>query len=176
MIILRKIQTIAPSTAECVGIAEELLGTIDSNNQIFNTQNDYESGTVSVLYNGQALHAPDDFTEDGGTQITFIYIAPRPDDVLRVSYKYASCSGTLSSAEKGKQNIANGVDQQFISFSSVFSSTNYVLTTNLTNIVDSTPSVFPYIVGSKSTNGFTVYFQGEIDSSNYVLEWIAMEL
>ncbi len=176
MIILRKIQTIAPSTTECVGIAEELIGTIDNNNQIFNTQNEYESGTVSVLYNGQALHAPGDFTEDGGTQITFIYITPRLDDVLRVSYKYLSCSGTLFSAEKGKQTISNGVDQQFITFSNTFSSTNYVLTTNLTNTVDSIPSVYPYIVGSKATNGFTVYFQGEIDSSNYVLEWIAMEL
>ena len=176
MIILRKISPGGSSAGECIGLAEELIGTSDGNNQIFNTQYEYESGTVSVLYNGQALHAPDDFTETGVNQITFIYIKPRPDDVLRVSYKYLGCGGVPPSTDKGKQTITDGVDQQAFTFSNSFSDTNYVLTTSLSNVTDSSPCVFPYIVGNKSTSGFTIYFQGEIDSSNYVLEWIAMEL
>jgi len=177
MIILRR--TSSQQISECIGLGEDLIGTVDGSNQVFNTQYEYISGTVVVFFNGQALYAPGDFTETGPTEITFNYIKPGEtgfDDVLKVAYKYADCSGAASITAKGKTAITNGVDFQVIPLNITFPNTNYVLTTNLTNTVDASPSVFPYIVGPKTTSTFTVYFQGDIDSGNYVLEWIAMAL
>jgi len=178
MIILRKISS-PQQLSECIGLGEDLLGTVDGNNQVFNTQSEYVSGTVVVFYNGQALYAGHDFEETGATEITFTYIKPGStgfDDVLKVAYKYADCSGTASITDKGKESIDSGVDFQVIPLNVSFPNTNYVLTTDLTNTVDATPSVFPYIIGAKTTTTFTVFFQGNIDSGNYVLEWIAMAL
>ena len=36
---------------------------------------------------------------------------------------------------------------------------------------DGNPSVYSSVVGSKTVNGFTVFFSGEIDTGNYILEW-----
>ena len=176
MIILRRIATQTVSGDKCYEIAGTLSGTQDGVNQVFTTEYDYEPGSISVLYNGQALHSPDDFTESGDNEITFIYLKPYSDTVLRANYERSECEGADSGSKRGRQNISNGVEQVSVTFSEAFSSTNYVVTTNLVNTNDSYPSVFPYIIGTKTPGGFTVYFQGEIDSSNYVLEWIAMEL
>jgi len=175
MIILRRIATSVPG-GKCYEIAGTLSGTQDNSNQVFTTEYDYEPGSISVLYNGQALHSPDDFTESGDNEITFIYLKPYPETVLRANYERKECEAADGGSKKGKQGVTNGQDQVSVTFSEAFSSTNYVVTTNLVNTVDSNPCVFPYIIGTKTASGFTVYFQGEIDSSNYVLEWIAMEL
>jgi hypothetical protein len=66
MIVLRKRRTTGGSTTvlgRCVGIAETLSGTLDGSNRIFYTTSDYESGSISVFYNGHALHSPYDFIE-----------------------------------------------------------------------------------------------------------------
>lgn len=181
MIILRKISQ--QQLSECIGLGEDLL-TVSGSNQLFNTQNEYVSGTVTVFYNGQALYAPHDFIEIPPTGIQFTYITPNlipgfeDEDVLKVAYKYADCSGLSSSAttKKGKAVIGNGNDSVSVNFGEAFSNTNYIVTTNLVNGVDSQPNVYPYIVGPKTTSGFTVYFQDTIDSNNYYLEWIAMAL
>ena len=177
MIILRRIAPRTVSSDKCYEIAGTLSGTQDNSNQVFYTEHDYESGSISVLYNGQALHSPDDFIESGDNEVTFIYLKPYPETVLRVNYERKECESSDSSgSKKGRQSISNGVEQVSVTFGEAFSSTNYVVTTNLVNTADLDPCVFPYITGTKTPSGFTVYFQGEIDSNNYVLEWIAMEL
>jgi len=70
-----------------IRLAETLIGTQDSNNQVFETPTKYKSSRISVLYNGQALHSPEDFIESGDAEVTFIYIKPHVDDVLRVTYE-----------------------------------------------------------------------------------------
>jgi len=178
MIILRKISS-QQQLSECIGLGEDLIGVVDGNNQVFNTQSEYVSGTVVVFYNGQALYADHDFTETGPDEITFTYIKPGEtgfDDVLKVAYKYSDCSGVSSTTQKGKAVIGTGNDSVLINFGEAFSNTNYIVTTNLVNGVDSQPNVYPYIVGPKTTSGFTVYFQDTIDSNNYYLEWIAIAL
>jgi len=180
MIILRRIAPQTVSSNKCYEIAGTLSGTTSSTNQVFYTEYDYVSGSISILYNGQALHSPEDFTETGPNEITFNYITPYmygPDEViLRANYERKECESSSSGSKKGRQSISNGAEQVSVTFSEAFSSTNYVVATNLVNILDSDPCVFPYITGNKTPSGFTIYFQGEIDSNNYVLEWIAMEL
>lgn len=88
MIILRRGQKVK---TKCVGIAELLIGAMNGNNQVFNTNFEYKSGSISVLYNGQALHSPEDFTESGTDELTFIYIKPISEEILRVSYEYIVC-------------------------------------------------------------------------------------
>lgn len=70
-----------------IRLAEALSGIKDNNNQVFVTPNKYKSNRISVLYNGQALHSPEDFIESGDAEVTFLYIKPHVDDVLRVTYE-----------------------------------------------------------------------------------------
>lgn len=82
MIILRKI-----SQQTNIRVAEELSGAMNGINKTFTTLNNYRSGRISVLYNGQDLHSLDDFIESGNDEVTFIYVSPLVDDVLRVTYE-----------------------------------------------------------------------------------------
>ncbi len=95
MIILKKqalqAATIVTTTGRCIGVAETVSGTIDGSNQVFYTTYDYEPGAISLLYNGQALHSPDDFLETGPNEITLTYLTPETDDVLRATYGYDEC-------------------------------------------------------------------------------------
>lgn len=82
MIILRRI-----SPKEDIRVAENLTGVMNGINKTFNTFATYKPGRISVLYNGQDLHSLEDFTESGDDEITLIYISPRTDDMLRVTYE-----------------------------------------------------------------------------------------
>lgn len=88
MIILRRKST---TKTKCVGVAESLIGAMDESNQVFNTNFEYKQGNISVLYNGQALHSPNDFVESGPDEITLIYIKPGAEEVLKVTYEYLDC-------------------------------------------------------------------------------------
>jgi hypothetical protein len=74
----------------------------------------------------------------------------------------------------GRQSISNGASQVTVNFSDV-GSTNYTVATTLENIVDSPPSIYAYIVSSKTSSGFVVTLMGDTDSSNYVLNWSVIE-
>lgn len=82
MIILRKI-----IPQKDIRISESMIGVMDGINKVFNTPDNYKSGRISVLYNGQNLHGSDDFIESGDSEITLIYVSPYIDDVLRVTYE-----------------------------------------------------------------------------------------
>ena len=92
MIVLKKRRTIEDSIittrGKCVGIAETLSGTLDNSNQVYYTTNDYESGSITVMWNGQSLHSPYDFIESGSNEITFTEISPYAGDKLRANYEY----------------------------------------------------------------------------------------
>jgi len=73
--------------------------------------------------------------------------------------------------EHGRQAISNGSSQVTVTFSTALSNTNYTVNVSLENTTDSPPSIYAFIVSSKTTTGFTVTFMGDIDSANYVLNW-----
>ena len=253
MIILRKIDT---DSGQLCGImlSDDLIGVRDEDNQVFTVSNEYNAGRIEILYNGQVLTSPTDFTETGPQEITFVYLKPGEDTVLKANYEMGDCGGTggieftdlrdtpfsYSSAsgklvavkddetglefidyvpssgtgvnefiqlvdtpadysgfenyfvkvnaagnglvfeppaggitQEGLENISDNVSSTTITFPNTFSSTDYVLTLSLANTLDANPSVYPTLITDKTTTGFTVDFSGEIDSSNYHLNWRA---
>jgi len=252
MIILRKIDT---DTGQLCGVmlSDTLVGVRDRDNQVFTVSNEYNTGRIQIIYNGQVLVSPIDFTETGAQEITFVYLKPEADAVLSANYEMGDCTGsdidftdlndtpfnyssdggklvavkgdetglefidyTPSSGtdtnefiqlidtpttysgfenyfvkvndtgdglvfeppaggitQEGLNNIPNDVSSTAITFPNAFSSTDYVLTVSLANSVDVNPSVYPILITDKTTTGFTVDFSGEIDSSNYYLNWRA---
>jgi len=84
MIVLRRI---VPIDGANIAVARELSGTVNGANKVFTTPHNYKSGRISIQYNGQSLHSPDDFLETGSNQITLISVAPRIDDILRATYE-----------------------------------------------------------------------------------------
>jgi hypothetical protein len=87
--------------------------------------------------------------------------------------EFTTISG-LEEEKHGIEPVSNGLDSVSVTFSgTAFPSSNYTVTFGLENVDDSPPSVYATLVTAKSTTGFTVLFSGDMDSSNYKLNWIA---
>ena len=69
-------------------------------------------------------------------------------------------------------NLSSGDSTAAIVFDEPQPDINYAINLSLVNSGDNPPSIYSYIVTSKLVTGFTVLFSGEIDSDNYILEWI----
>ena len=84
-------------------------------------------------------------------------------------------SGSFTDTNRrfGQELVINGVTSQAVVFATPFIDDSYTLVATLTNELDSPPSIYSTIQGVKTAAGFTTYFSGVIDSSNFVLEWIA---
>ncbi len=54
----------------------------------------------------------------------------------------------------------------------IIDDTSYTVAVSLSNTVDANPSLYNYSVIERTSSYFTVQFSGDIDSSNYYLEWI----
>lgn len=73
-----------------VSVYRDLLGSKNGSNKIFNTPENYVSGEITVLYNGQSLKRDHDFLETGNNEITMIYVAPYDDENIGATYKIAN--------------------------------------------------------------------------------------
>ena len=174
MIVLRKLAQPVETEIFKNGtiVADTLSGTKNNSNQTYYTTYDYKPDRIDLHYNGQALHAPEDFTQGpAGNQINLIYIEPYSNDVLRATYELAASD--IDSSMRNRTPIPYGVSSHTILFSSPFDDTNYNINSDLIT-TDGHPSIYSYVIAGKTVNGFTIYFSGEIDSSNYVLEWLAL--
>ncbi len=168
MIILRKI---APAQADTgVIVADTISGTIDGSNKVFYTTYRFKPNRIDLHYNGQALHSPDDFTQTGDNEITLIYVAPEPGELLRATYELHGTDYADAVSIKGFVAIPLGAVSQLVTFPTSQSDTSYNVNTELVTS-DVNPSVYSSVVGNKTVNGFTLFFSGEIDTTNYVLEW-----
>ena len=67
-------------------IKEEATGTRDGINKTFTSSNNFKDGSLVVLYNGQDMTLDIDFVVLGSNSFSFVYIAPKPDDVLKINY------------------------------------------------------------------------------------------
>lgn len=84
MIVLHKIRTHIPR----ISVGEQLIGDLNGINKVFRTNNNFVSGKITIHYNGQSLHGPDDFSETGPDEITLNEIVPYSDDAdLRATYE-----------------------------------------------------------------------------------------
>jgi len=163
MITLRKI---VPSLQSV--IADTISGTIDGSNQVFYTSYGYRTDHITVYYNGQALHPNYDFIQTGSGEITLIYITPTSGDNLRASYELNASS--YNPNIKGIESVVLESTSHTITFNTTFPDANYNLSVDLVTS-DENPSIYSSVVGSKTVNGFTVFFSGVIDTGNYTLEW-----
>jgi hypothetical protein len=170
MIILRKLAL--PSAQEIYRngtiVADTISGTLDGYNKVFYTTYNYKRDRIDLHYNGQALHAPNDFEQTGPNEITLLYDAPLSDENLRATYEIDT-AGYDPSYRGATPVLINSVSQAVVlptPMPDLLYNVNVELTTS-----DGKPSIYSLVVGSKTVNGFTVFFSGEIDTGNYILEW-----
>jgi len=170
MIILRKIALPAIQEIYRNGtiVADTISGTLNGSNRVFYTTYNYKRDRIDLHLNGQALHAPNDFYQTGDNEITLIYDAPEADENLRATYEIDT-SGYDPSYRGATPVLFNAVSQNVV-FPSPLSDLSYNVNIELVTS-DGNPSVYSSVVGSKTVSGFTVFFSGEIDTNNYVLEW-----
>lgn len=136
---------------------------------VYHTTYKYKRDRITVYYNGQALHSPYDFDQTGDDEITLIdYVFPLSDEKLRATYELEGF--VYGEMLHGQQPVPIGAISQQINFGISLSNTIYRVSIELTT-TDGSPSIYSYVVANKAVNGFTVYFSGVIDSSNYVIDW-----
>jgi hypothetical protein len=170
MIILRKIAIPAAQEVYRNGtiVADTISGTLNGSNKIFYTTYSYKRDRIDLHLNGQALHAPNDFEQTGDNEITLIYDAPWPDENLRATYEVDTAD--LTPDYRGATPVLFNAVSQAVVFPSPLSDTSYNINSELVTS-DGNPSIYSSVVGSKTVSGFTVFFSGEIDTGNYILEW-----
>ena len=170
MIILRKIAP--PGVQEIYRngtiVADTVSGTLDGVNKVFYTTYKFRPDRIDLHYNGQALHMPNDFIQTGDNEITLIYDAPLADEHLRATYEIDT--SVYDPSYRGATPVLLGAVSQDVVFPSPMSDLLFNINTELVTS-DGKPSIYSLVVGSKSVNGFTVFFSGEIDTGNYILEW-----
>ncbi len=74
----------------------------------------------------------------------------------------------------GRTSIANGASTVTVSFSEL-GHTNYTVNATMENTTDSPPSIYAFIVSTRTSSSFTVTFMGDMDSANYDLNWSVIE-
>ena len=153
-------------------VADPVSGVQDGVNKVYTTTYDYKSGHLSFMINGQSLHVDDDFLETGANEITLLHIAPYGEDVLRATYELNGSVVNPGSMISGKVALSVGDDTKYVTFPNTLTNANYKLNVDIVSD-GSNPSVYSFVITDKSTTGFRVYFSGEIDSSDYFLEWSA---
>lgn len=169
MIILRKIASVQDELGAI--IADTVSGTLNGSNRVFYTTYAYRPDHITIYYNGQALHPDDGFLQTGANEITLNYFAPLASDHLRATYELNTINYDYAAQTKGQEALSLGDTSKIITFVSPTSDSNYNVSANLITSDAGTPSIYSWVVAQKSINGFTVFFSGEMDSNNYVLEW-----
>ena len=82
--------------------------------------------------------------------------------------------GADNPQQHGRESLGDGVSSITVNFTDV-GTTSYTVTCTLENTSDSPPSIYPFIVSGKTSSSFTVTFAGDMDSANYVLDWVIFE-
>ena len=108
MIILRKLGKPDPCR---VIISDSLTGTADGSNQKFYVSYEYAPDHIEIIYNGQVLTSPSDFTETGLKEITFVYLKPTDITALTANYETGDCDGIVPTFLRLEDTPANYVSQ-----------------------------------------------------------------
>ena len=72
----------------------------------------------------------------------------------------------------GRENLTMNSSSITVSLPSSMSNTDYNIFTEIENTTDSPPSIYSTIISNKTISDFTVSFSGNIDSTNYYLNWL----
>lgn len=90
-----------------------------------------------------------------------------------VSSISGAASYFLGENKFGREPIVSGSISTTVVFDSAFTDSSYTLVLDLENQLDAISSEYALTVIDKTTSGFTVNYSGDIDSSNYYLNWFA---
>lgn len=118
----------------------------------------------------------DDHTQyipvDGSRGFTATVSGVTPTQDYHLATKSYVDSGGMD--RHGRQSIANVSSTVSVSFSDL-GHTNYTVNATLENTVDSPPSIYAFIVSTRTSSNFIVTLMGDTDSNNYVLNWSIIE-
>jgi len=95
----------------------------------------------------------------------------QPTDLATKEYVDQQVGGGIKT---GRETLATNDSSKSVTFASAYADTNYTISVMMNNTVDANPAIYPTIISAKATTGFTVLFSGDIDSTNYQLEWICV--
>ncbi len=110
-------------------------------------------------------------TQKNLSSFTALFSAPMDSTNYNISYDYDN------SDNSGSINVPDGTNSITVNIPpppEIIDSTSYTIGLSLSNIVDANPSLYKYSVIERTTSYFTVQFSGNMDSSNYYLEWIVI--
>ena len=136
------------------------------------------SGVEPVLdHGGLTGLGDDDHTQyvpvDGGRGFTATVSGIDPTQDYHLATK-----SYVDSADQpqlhGRESIADAASTVTVTFADL-THTNYTVNVTMENTADSPPSIYPYIISGKTSSSFTCTFAGDIDSANYILDWIIIE-
>ncbi len=108
-------------------------------------------------------------TQKSLTGFTALFSGVMPSANYSVSYDYDN------SDDSGIINVPDGSSSIIVDIlppPEIIDATSYTIALSLYNNVDAIPSFYTYSVIERTPSYFTVQFSGEMDSSNYYLEWI----
>lgn len=91
-------------------------------------------------------------------------------------YRQKQVSIDTDFIRSGVPTIGSGVATLTVTFSSVVPSTSYSVNATMQNVTDSTPQFQPVTVTAKTTSGFTVKWNANTDTANYLLNYQTMPL
>jgi len=135
------------------------------------------SGVLSIHSNLQGLGADDHqqyVRVDGARGFTATVSGVTPVNDYDLATKGYVDSQAADKQRSGRVSLPLNASSQSVTFSTPYADTNYTVSVVLTNTVDATPAIYPMMVSAKSTTGFTVIFSGDMDTANYVLEWVCL--
>ena len=106
--------------------------------------------------------------------VDYLYIGTSTGNLLLAS---SDKIGKLLEEKAGIEAFSNGSNTVSVTFSSNFSSVNYVPTFSIINTVGgASASQYSCTVSAQSISGFTVKISGLTDTGNYKLAWRAIEI
>ncbi len=112
---------------------------------------------------------------DGSRGFTNTVSGINPTQDNDLATKWYVDQATDMHKETGREALSLNDSSKAIVFGTAFGDTNYSISCMLNNTVDSNPAQYPMIITNRTSTGFTVLFSGDIDSSNYYVEWIAVD-
>lgn len=88
----------------------------------------------------------------------------------------SSGGGSSFTGRAGSVPADNNSLSKIITFSSALSDTNYAIVPIFSNIVDATPQFQPIVPTAISVGGFTASWNGNLDSANYVINYLVQPI
>ncbi len=94
---------------------------------------------------------------------------------IRVFVVNPSSGGSSSVTNFGIENLINGQDYATIVFENAMSNNGYAVLVAIESN-DDDPIFLNYLIKNKTVNGMTIKLNAPVDSSNYFLSWVVLDI